>query len=152
MVFQDDFSKKQTLSDGATNFPDFIIREFGCYFLCLCFLNKKEHFSQQDIRNIYYKALINQAIDYDCFVRNPLYFIRGSKDLKKLSLKQYTPSQKTRDLVGRYRIQDPLLSSQGLQSHFVVLDPMTLDVIYDPIEKGSRHVREGELIDLRVFI
>lgn len=151
MIYQSAFSKKQFLSDGATNFPDFLIREFGCYFLCLCFLDKG-NFSKEDIRDIYFEALEDKAIDYDCFVRNPLFFVEEAKEIKKIPITSYSPSSKAISIIGRYRIQDPLLSSQGLQSHFVVLDPMTLDVIYDPIEKGSRHVREGELIDLRVFI
>lgn len=154
MIYQDDFEEKHVLDDGSTNFPDFLIRDYGCYFMCLCYLRGLSSF--EEIRDLYFQALLKRAIDYDCFVRDPLFFLPESQSFHKIpcgeEFSKFRSSHKIQKLICRWYLEDPILKEKGQRSHFIVLDPETLSPEYDPISKGSRHVFLGKPIGLRVFV
>lgn len=151
MIYQTDFEEKKILKDGSTNYPDFMIRDFGCYVMSLFYLSTEgfKRFNPSDkfkkTREFFKHSFNRGWIDFDGYVKDPMAILQ-TRYVTKIKVKDFQ-KDKYIFIIGRYRLDS---MPENLKSHFVVLD-QDLEVIYDPVEKGSKHVKEGTLIDLRVF-
>lgn len=134
------------------------IKKYGCYLTCYvnaCSIQTGKKFNQLDLNEIYYKAYDNEIIEADCYINNALDFCRQTlkwdiRDVKKVG-KDYecVGDEIEIDLFRRFDPRSDEASEDGYVYHFVLRGRH--NVLYDPIEKGSKTAREGMLHTKRII-
>lgn len=117
---------------------------FGCYLLSLVSKAQPTD-SAEHVLKIYQHCLREEWIDHNCWVKNPREILRYLGWPAADGVAWQPTSYETK--AGEIEIQEwrrPRPETRGWWTHFVTDD-------WDPIEGGSRTVREGQKVSLRIF-
>ena len=120
-----------------------VLQKYSCAFLSLAHYNPS--FSDQEINSIYDQGIVSEIFDKECTILD----WQRLADLLRLPLKYRE---------GHWPVDTDLSNGEWfigewcnqLTMHFVAMDNAG-NVIYDPIEGGSKTVANGHLVSYRIF-